>query len=1131
MEPAPPSTRTQIYFYTSGVRAPELPTLSYSIMQRNPSREDIGQRPDLYAYPPTSDFGTYANIAGNDERDGVYYMEGSMKQQPMMASSYPSDFAQASNGTLSGISVESQQRRHRANRIEEPSGYWVLPHTKHHKSPSQSSSTPTRYVTPGGRYLHRKPKKHTAGVQFRGAEYTVYSTAPPGGVTEGREEVQQYSSLSRKVDPNISVTFHYNPVDDLESAFNNDLLVRMQAQCRAYLAKLEKRKKLKEDDAVRCIQRNAAAYFDPWIRLILALKPHLKRHRLEDEIIQLKSELERYKAMVKVLRYENVAYQDKISRLLQLLDQMHPGGVSGDLVNRLIKELSMAVSDHQKQWNSMVSGLPQEAYGTGLQMPPAAGGAGTGDPLLDSSYQQARDNAEFYRNQLEMLREEVDDQNTRTSQHYEEKIGTLSERVEHLQNLLTQENFRVERLNGELELANAQLNEAHENEANLENMINELKAALKRKQTVSVGDYPQTPGSNDGFLIQAKQADTQHSSLPPILLNGEAHDDVAPAEQSAQALLDSIRNYFLMNQEAYDAIKNTPLASGGQLDIFTARQPDQFASGGLTPEGSNTFFSQPNVRRYLTTPDHSMNSIFNSQTHVENFNVSKLSEELEARIEALQQQLEEETGYRDDLELESQEMRNRIANLTRQLRRQRDEHEEEILEKDQAHLKKVRELTETVDDLGKEKAALEKRCADLQIKLDDLRQAPELSDEDEVTDELRDTHARVVAENKRYLKELEHLQEEFDQFKAENNLEEVTKQVAERDLKISQLEVAQHHAKSDIEILNVRLQNANSLLEENEQRLRVATKERQNLVHRIAQLETERDTAVREAAAASGRAGAEREASAARQRDLENIKEERDLLRREVLEVKISLTESTTKAQAEKVALEKRLAELETTAAKRENDLKMEVERLRDQVENLQQELTETQKLESTAKTDNRHLKRQVTDLQDSLDTYVRKVGDLERRSSDLYAELDRAKASLTAARETATLLRERQTRANEDCSMMLADDVQVSDDESSSAYEAYSRTSADNFNSSQTLDRPLKRQNMRSSSKGTPYSSNRSLSKPGASSTLPHYGSYKQLASHAKEKRHQPRIEYFSAERKKPFSDANTTDSDLDAN
>lgn len=43
----------------------------------------------------------------------------------------------------------------------------------------------------------------------------------------------------------------------------------------------------------------------------------------------------------------------------------------------------------------------------------------------DPDYQQAKDNAEFYRNQLELLREEVDDQNTRTSQHYEEKVRVL----------------------------------------------------------------------------------------------------------------------------------------------------------------------------------------------------------------------------------------------------------------------------------------------------------------------------------------------------------------------------------------------------------------------------------------------------------------------------------------------------------------------------------------------------------------------------------------------------------------------------------------------------------------------------------------------------------------------------------
>lgn len=44
----------------------------------------------------------------------------------------------------------------------------------------------------------------------------------------------------------------------------------------------------REDEAVRIIQRNAALYFDPWFRLFLVLKPHLKHFRLEEEIIQLK---------------------------------------------------------------------------------------------------------------------------------------------------------------------------------------------------------------------------------------------------------------------------------------------------------------------------------------------------------------------------------------------------------------------------------------------------------------------------------------------------------------------------------------------------------------------------------------------------------------------------------------------------------------------------------------------------------------------------------------------------------------------------------------------------------------------------------------------------------------------------
>lgn len=45
------------------------------------------------------------------------------------------------------------------------------------------------------------------------------------------------------------------------------------------------------------------------------------------------------------------------------------------------------------------------------------------DQMADNSYKMAQENAEFYREQLEMLREDVEAQNARISQHYEEKAS------------------------------------------------------------------------------------------------------------------------------------------------------------------------------------------------------------------------------------------------------------------------------------------------------------------------------------------------------------------------------------------------------------------------------------------------------------------------------------------------------------------------------------------------------------------------------------------------------------------------------------------------------------------------------------------------------------------------------------
>ncbi|VDN96667.1 unnamed protein product [Rodentolepis nana] len=986
-------------------------------------------------------------------------------------------FSEASNDSRSRHSKVSQRNRSRRHhhhythgkpKIEDPDGYWQVPHSNH-------STMSGPYVTPGGRHLSRTPKKHTAGVQVVGMDQVIGGkTGNQGGsyndITQELEDYIQTSQYLPSERSDVKIAFHYDPTADMAANFGEELLTRLQAQCRAHLAK----KKFREDEAVRIIQKNAAIYFDPWVRLFLVLKPHLKHFRLEEEIIQLKGELEKYKAMVDVLRYENVAYQDKISRLLTLLDQIQPGGTSSDLVSKLVKELSMAVADHQKQWRLMVAQLPTgEVSGVPGGISAVIGEnnvSSTIDPLTANSYKVAKENAEFYREQLEMLRE---DASPICAYKSFIQIGVLSERVEQLQNMLTQESFRVERISGELETANGQLAEARDAEDELTNMVENLKGELNRYRLASATSEANTPGEP---MIVAQNIDNTFASapLPPTY---ELINDKQVANNSALRRLNGIRTYLTENPEVYETLKDTPLGQGGEYDILSAT--DRMGSTSMGLDG---------------TLGHSMNSVFHSQSHVENYHLGR-SQELEARYEALQQKLEDEVGYREDLELEAQEMRNKISNLQRQVRRQRDEHEEEMVERDQAHSRRVRELDDMVDELTKEKLGLEKRCLELQNKFEELRQTPDQSDSESAEVGLRDAQAKLTAENRQYQKELDKIREEFEQYKRENNTTELKDQLVEKDEKISQLEVNQRHISSDMEILNVRLQNANKLLDDNEQRLRGLTKERQGLMHRISQLESERDAAVREAASAAGKAGAERETAVARQRELEDLKHERAVYQKDMTDMKLQLMETSTKAETEKHALEKRLADLETSSSKREADLKAELDMNKEKLENLQLELSELHKVESATSTDNRHLKRQIRELQDSVENYIRRVGELERRNSDLSAEVERARANREV---TASMLRDRQSLASETYEQLVrsstpiggTDSVEFSDEDvSDGEIEGEGGLTSSNtdlrrrsgLNSTQTVDRFRNRSrhgpSSRSGSRSSTYNPSRSLS------------------------------------------------------
>lgn len=116
----------------------------------------------------------------------------------------------------------------------------------------------------------------------------------------------------------------------------------------------------------------------------------------------------------------------------------------------------------------------------------------------------------------------------------------------------------------------------------------------------------------------------------------------------------------------------------------------------------------------------------------------------------------------------------------------------------------------------------------------------------------------------------------------------------------------------------------------------MATRERAAQMHRVAQLENERDEAIREAANIAGRASAERETASSKLRELEELRVQRDGLNRELTELKQVLAGHTAENAAEKRQLQARLRELEVHNEARINDFKSELERTREELERLQ---------------------------------------------------------------------------------------------------------------------------------------------------------------------------------------------------
>lgn len=104
----------------------------------------------------------------------------------------------------------------------------------------------------------------------------------------------------------------------------SDRIVQLQAYCRGHLARKRVAQKRVQELAVRCIQRNVRAFVQvrdwPWWRLLVRVTPLLAVHRTEeqlkmanDELVTLKSKLEKFESERNALKTENSRLEAKVS--------------------------------------------------------------------------------------------------------------------------------------------------------------------------------------------------------------------------------------------------------------------------------------------------------------------------------------------------------------------------------------------------------------------------------------------------------------------------------------------------------------------------------------------------------------------------------------------------------------------------------------------------------------------------------------------------------------------------------------------------------------------------------------------------------------------------------------------------
>ncbi|RTG86834.1 uncharacterized protein DC041_0000369, partial [Schistosoma bovis] len=476
-----------------------------------------------------------------------------------------------------------------------------------------------------------------------------------------------------------------------------------------------------EEKAVRCIQKNASIMLDPWFRLMLALKPLIRTHRTEEELLFLRvsliSELERYKALVRMLRFENAEYQARVANLVQLLEQMSTNVSNASTVQSLVQQISEALSKNQEFWqtlaadNKALNALAPQKPSNLLEVEPSP--LNPGSPMT-----KLKNDAEFYRDQVELLREEADEQQLRSAEHYKNQVRVLGERVEQLQHILALESSKVERLSSELEEKNSTEAEGKAYVRNLELMelITELQNEL---------------ATHRDLVVKLREYLSSHSDVSSQL------------DSNTQCALDLLNSPILIG-------KTNLNQQQAQHFFGSSRTQSREEVNDLTPR-SNTSHQLAEMKKQLVL--------------------------MHKQLIESEDTVKQEAENREELEAENFSLYDKISILDRQLRHIQDEYDE-LVKKEMINQRTLKDVQELLDDESRKRTKLEQQNKELEQQLAELREYNEPED-DLVTREWESIKSKLRADAMFYKRSLDQLREEYDQYRIDNDPVSMQRQVGD----------------------------------------------------------------------------------------------------------------------------------------------------------------------------------------------------------------------------------------------------------------------------------------------------------------------------------------------------------------